>query len=839
VHRSRMDGPTARAQRGRSSLIDRITASSLAHPWRFLAAALGLALGGGLLASRLEIRSSFAELLPSDVPSVRLLRELVRRVGGDGTVLVMVEAIDGPQDLEKAEAMTQLLARDYLALGSDVIRSVEWNMKPIEAWYADHWPMFVPLADLEKALQALKEAKAKAKQRLFDLGIEEEESGADPAALRQGEIGELLDPARPSPRERAASGFARYKGGFLVHPDGRSVTIVVRPTGTSLGIGETRELLAKMHASDDRHRAELAAQRLRIGYGGTFPALLVEYESIIRDVGSTFLMVLGIVLASLFLFYRELRSVLALAVPILTAIAITFGVTWLVIGYLNTQTAFLGSIVVGNGINYGLIYLARLNQLRRAGVALDPACLEAARDAWKATLLAALGTSVSFGTLILAANRGFRHFGFIGGIGMLLSWAMTFALVPALMTLMERARPMKVRAPRPTPAPPGWWGTAFSRPNLVIAAFALAGAASAALFLVKLPEVQETNLENLANDVRGAPEWVRDSTRANAATGRSNAGAIALLRSPAEVEAYCAVVRQRVEERKQEFLVDGCETLSSVVPAQQPEKLAVIGQLRAGLSDAVIEGLAPAEAARARAIRDDLGRQGPMTVAEAPPSLLDRFRERDGTIGNIAFVRASGHAKLELAPNMFAFAALVRDVPAGGRTWDAVGENLIFADLLSNVEHEGPVTTAISFAGVCVLVALFFRRWGPASQVLLSLFVGAVIMAGVATLLGLKVNVFNFIVFPITFGIAVDYAANVADRAALRGDVLGSLREVGPAVGLCSWTSVVGYSSMLFSLNKALRSFGWYANVGEVTTIVAALVFLPALELLRRERRAT
>ncbi len=816
------------------SLVDRITAASLANPWKYLAAALALALAGGLLASRLEIRSSFAELLPSDVPSVRLLHELVRRVGGDGTVLVMVEAVNGPQDLPHAEAMAEVLARDYLALDGEVIRSAEWNLKPVEAWFADHWPMFAPLEDLVKARDAIRQEKARAKQRMLDLGLDDEEP--EPSPLRRGIAGELLDPAKPLPREQVAARFARYRDGFLVHPDGRSVTIVVRPAGTSLGVGETRALLDRMRATADRHRAELAKDHLRVAFGGTFPALLVEYESIIRDVASTFLLVVAIVLASLFFFFRELRSVTALAIPILVAIAITFGITRLVIGYLNTQTAFLGSIVVGNGINYGLIYLARLGQLRRRGVELERACMEAAPDASKATLLAAVATSVSFGTLIIAANRGFRHFGFIGGIGMVLSWATTFTLVPALMKLMERLRPLKVppRSSDPGRALRAWLNVLFSHPRLITALFGVASVASAALFIVRLPQVQETNLENLANDVRGDPQWVRDSTRANAATGRSNAGAIALLPSPEDAEVYCTIVRQRTTAKHQQNLVDGCETLSSVVPSRQAEKLDVIAQIRGSLTAAVIDALPRDMASRARIIRQDLASQRPMSVAEAPPSLLDRFRERDGTVGRIAFVRATGHAKLELAPNMFAFANLVRNVPVAGKTWDAVGENLIFADLLANVQREGPVTTLISFAGVCVLVAVFYRRWRLASHVQLSLLVGAALMAGVATLIGLKVNVFNFIVFPITFGIAVDYGANVADRAARRGDVLGSLAEVGPAVALCSWTSVVGYSSMLFSLNRALRSFGWYAMIGEITTILAALVLLPAIALVRR-----
>ncbi len=106
-------------------------------------------------------------------------------------------------------------------------------------------------------------------------------------------------------------------------------------------------------------------------------------------------------------------------------------------------------------------------------------------------------------------------------------------------------------------------------------------------------------------------------------------------------------------------------------------------------------------------------------------------------------------------------------------------------------------------------------------------------MGGVGVLLGLKINFFNFIVFPITFGIAVDYGANVVSRIRERGgDVLLSLTEVGPPVALCSWTSIIGYGSLLLSINRALQSFGWYAMVGEVTSIICALVLLPALRLL-------
>jgi predicted RND superfamily exporter protein len=136
-----------------------------------------------------------------------------------------------------------------------------------------------------------------------------------------------------------------------------------------------------------------------------------------------------------------------------------------------------------------------------------------------------------------------------------------------------------------------------------------------------------------------------------------------------------------------------------------------------------------------------------------------------------------------------------------------------------------------------LLVFVFFRNLRTSLEVVGSLTVGVILMCGAAAALGLKINFFNFIVFPITFGIAVDYGANVAARVREHGgEVIGSLAEVGPAVALCSWTSIIGYGTLLYSLNRALRSFGWYAMVGEVTTIITALVLLPALLLLARPR---
>ena len=63
-------------------------------------------------------------------------------------------------------------------------------------------------------------------------------------------------------------------------------------------------------------------------------------------------------------------------------------------------------------------------------------------------------------------------------------------------------------------------------------------------------------------------------------------------------------------------------------------------------------------------------------------------------------------------------------------------------------------------------------------------------------------------------------------------DVTGAVRSTGAAVGLCSLTTTIGYSSLLLAKNRALFLFGLTAVLGEVASPGRpAVVALPALLL--------
>jgi predicted RND superfamily exporter protein len=159
------------------------------------------------------------------------------------------------------------------------------------------------------------------------------------------------------------------------------------------------------------------------------------------------------------------------------------------------------------------------------------------------------------------------------------------------------------------------------------------------------------------------------------------------------------------------------------------------------------------------------------------------------------------------------------------------GSHLLSSDILDSVQRDGPRTSAAAFGGVVMVVLLLLRTSRSAALVTASLLLGVLWLGGAMMALRVKINFANFIAYPITFGIGVDYSVNVMTRYVQDGerDLTGAVRSTGAAVGLCSMTTIIGYSSLLLAKNRALFLFGATAVLGEVACLTAAVVALPAL----------
>jgi predicted RND superfamily exporter protein len=226
----------------------------------------------------------------------------------------------------------------------------------------------------------------------------------------------------------------------------------------------------------------------------------------------------------------------------------------------------------------------------------------------------------------------------------------------------------------------------------------------------------------------------------------------------------------------------------------------------------------------------------PLGPEDLPPLLRRRFEERDGRLGTLMYVRFRSDVSLSDGHNLLRIARDTDNVRlADGTVVQTASRSTIFAEMIRAMERDGPRAAAASLLGVAIVVVAATRDARGAAAVLCALLAASAWLVGAACAFGEKLNYVNFVVLPITFGIGCEYPFNVYDRSRLLGgDVSAALDRVGGAVALCSYTTVVGYGSLLFADFQALQSFGRLAVSGEVACLVAALVLLPALLRLRK-----
>jgi predicted RND superfamily exporter protein len=212
------------------------------------------------------------------------------------------------------------------------------------------------------------------------------------------------------------------------------------------------------------------------------------------------------------------------------------------------------------------------------------------------------------------------------------------------------------------------------------------------------------------------------------------------------------------------------------------------------------------------------------------------LRERDGTLGRevLVYPRPSrdlwqGGPLSELVGALRAVAS-VTDGP-DERPARVAGSLPLSADVLASIRRDGLRASIAALVGVIAVVLLLLRASRVSALVIGSLLVAVTWQLAAMMVLGVRVNFANFIAYPITFGIGVDYAVNVANRyaqAAVR-DIGQVVRSTGGAVALCSSTTIIGYSSLLMAENRGLFLFGVVAVFGELCCLSTAIVAMPAL----------
>jgi predicted exporter len=135
---------------------------------------------------------------------------------------------------------------------------------------------------------------------------------------------------------------------------------------------------------------------------------------------------------------------------------------------------------------------------------------------------------------------------------------------------------------------------------------------------------------------------------------------------------------------------------------------------------------------------------------------------------------------------------------------------------------------ALSFVGLAI--ALQFRRPRAVGMVFLPVVCGTLWTAGLFALCGWRLNFMNIAILPMLLGIGVDNGIHIVHRFYRPGgqDVQETLQFTSMAVFLSSLTTLVGFSSLVVSVNQGIASVGMVALSGMTACLLASLLTLPA-----------
>ncbi len=816
-----------------SGPIARFVALSMRHyRWVLGLTALLLAVTGyRTVLTYSSLKSDLEELLPRSAPSVAAIAELRHRLPGIRFLGVVIE-VDEPAQAEAAEGFLHRLAERIRSYPSDLVRGVRTDTAAERAFAERYALQLMEPADVRKLRASVEARRDYEVSRAMDSDLDDETEPAEkPPGLP-------LDELKRKYQERFGQGQAPRKGDRFVSPDGRDLALLVQTSSQSTGFEYDQRLLSRVQS--DVAALGGAPRGTRLGYAGDVATRVEETQGLASDLGISSAVIGLLVIGSLLWFYRSWAALVALFVPLALGTWAGFALVALPplsIRYLNTNTAFLGSIVVGNGINSGIMLLSRIQEELASGKSVKAAVTAGISESWRATLAAALASAASYGSLVFTDFRGFNQFGWIGSCGIVMCWVTVYLLMPALCALLgERLRPRAAPVQATPPRPPLAARVAdftMRHRRSVLVALGVLGAISLTGLSLRRGDWIEYDLSKLRRKdswENGERYWGK---RMDAATGR--------YLTPTVVMAKDAAAVPELEERLRELkrsggagdLIADVRSARQLLPEARFESIeegkrlaaAITPRLRSKLSDKEREQLDRALSPESLT---------PLEARDLPEAFAAGLRERDGTLGRTVLVFPKVGNGTWQSERLAAFARDLRGAAsAAGAT--AAGSLLLSADLATAMRSDGPRVTLLSF--VCVLaicVAAFGvvtrQAWLFSGLSVATLLLGVSFMLGLLAWTGAKLNFSNFVALPITFGISADYSINMLRRFQSEGESTDErLAHTSGALALCSAMTVIGWGALLLVQNQALFSFGVFAISGELTSLGAAVLALPAV----------
>ncbi len=849
-----------------TGLLARLVAWSCRRAVWVAAVALAAAIVSGIhAAGHFQISTDLDALLDAKLPwkvQVRQLEQAFPDQGDDITVLV-----DGatPALAEQAAARLEKALRPQ----ADVFRSVERaNGGPFfdreGLLYSSLKEVRQTTAGLIAAQPLLAQLAADPSMRgLLDslaLGLDAAQENRQWRAELQRAVSGTLDVlSRANSAQPQFLSWRDLLGGDSQSPADWRQFIEILP---KLDYGTAAPAAAATRAIRDAARnLQLdAAHGVQVRITGSAPIADEELATLAESSGPVAAFMLLCMLGILFLATRSGRAIAAIMLTVLCGGIVTTAAGLLLLGQFSLISIAFMPLFVGLGIDFCIQLHARTGATP-AATPLAERLAQAARGIGSGLALAAAAIAVGFFAFLPTSYRGVSELGLIAGIGILIALALCVTLLPALLCLFRTP----VIEPRVAP-----WARRLGAPLSTHSKSVLGAAALLVMAaILMLPHLSfDSDPMHLRNPHGEAVAAYYELSRSVDTTPNTVSVVTPDL---ASAEALAQRLRKLPE-------VGEALTLQSLVPEQQPEKLAVIADAR-NLLEFTIDPFdvkpPPTDAQNVAALRRLATRL--RTFTSGGPALLDQLHDLADRFDDLAdlpaagrsrigallmqglptalaqirsalsagpvteaslpaylrrlFVGANGVARVEVAParplltmhETAGFVAAVRRVAP-----DAAGDAVTIVESGRSILHAFETAGVLSFAAISLLLLVVLRNWTRVVLVALPILVAGVLTFATCALVRMPVNLENMIALPLLFGIGVAFniyyvvaghidAPNIFESSLGRGIVFSAL------------TTGMSFAALMLSSHPGTASMGALLLIALVWIVVTALVVTPAL----------
>jgi predicted RND superfamily exporter protein len=811
--------------------------------WVVGAAAL-LTFASLYLATGLGIDTNFANLLPADYPSVQALGELKQTVGGEDKAAV---AVTSPSFEANKRFIEDLIPKVLQAksAGYDEAFFRRAVYRRDADFLRDHALYFASDAELDSLETFLDDKIRKAKQEANPFALDLQVEGA-------------ADTSRQSSDERLRRMYRDLTvSKYTASADSTVLVVKFYPSGAQTNVDFITDAYAALERQVEALNPSSYHAQMDVTLAGRLLRQKVEVEAIRDDVLSSFGygMLAVLLFVTLYFFYKAYRArtggafdarvlaeelartpVLALiiALPLLMSLAWTGAAGYLALGDLNLMTATLGLVLFGLGIDFGIHFYARYTEVRAEGASVAEAAERTFASTGQAIAVGAFTTAAGLFVLGVADFKGFSEFGFLAGIGVLFALLAMTLVLPALLSLLEGVRLLDL-GPASTGAHAPRGGGRFPAARPIAGGSAAAAVLGLALALLGFVNFQYdfSKLEPEYTAYDAKEDVVERATSASQAAGgdKPNNPAYILTDDRSEVAAVTKAVRKKMERDTLSPTIHSVESLQERFPLAEDSARAKLDRI-AGIRSTLNENkyLRRDSSRGMQRLRRAASTRRPIPTDSVPGYLKGRFTSKQGEVGGFVMVYPS--VGLSDGQKSMAFRADVGAIETEeGRVYHAGSTSLVAAAMLELMIAEAPWMVLATFVIVASLMWLNFRSVRWALLALVPLVVGVIWMLLVMALTGVQLNFYNLVVLPAVLGIGNDAGVHLVHRYREEGpgSIIQVLRSTGEHVAMGSLTTMIGFGGLLLSFHPGLRSIGLLAVIGIGTTLVSALVFLPAL----------